>query len=63
MTNRKGCTKTRNGEMGTRHGYREMENWEQSKELEMKLLIGLGLSKILLPFFIFSFPAPRFSNM
>lgn len=36
-------TKTENGEKGTMHGYWKMKKWEQSRDLEVKLLIGLGL--------------------
>ena len=46
--------------MGTRHGYREMENWEQSKELEMKLLIGLGFKSDFVPIFHFLVPRSPF---
>ena len=36
-------TETENGEKGTIYGYWKMKKWEQSRDLEVKLLIGLGL--------------------
>ena len=39
------------------------EKWEQSRELEMKLLIGLGFRLGFVAINIFPFPALRFSNI
>lgn len=36
-------TETGNGEKGERHGYGKMKKWEQSRDLGVKLLIGLGV--------------------
>ena len=54
-----------NGDGGARNelGERENEKWEQTRKLEMKLLIGLGFRLGFVPpfffifyFFIFAFP-------
>ena len=50
-------TKMRNGEQGTRKGGWENEKWEQNRDFETKLLIGLGLKLRFVP--IFHFPVPR----
>ena len=44
-----------------RNEYEKWENeiWEQNRELEMKLLIGLGFKLCYFPFFIFPFTVPR----
>ena len=48
--------------MGNQLRERKHEKWEQKRELEMKLLKGLGLFKLgFVP--IFHFPVPRFSNV
>lgn len=36
-------TKTGNGEKRARHGYGKMKKWKQRRDLEVKLLIGLGV--------------------
>ena len=36
-----GERETGNGQKGASHGERENEKWEQNRELEMKILIGL----------------------
>ena len=46
---------------GNEQGERENEKWEQNKELEIKLLIGLGFKRGLVS--ILHFPIPRFSNI
>ena len=48
------CPKMRN-----EYGKSENEIWEQNRELEMKLLIGLGVNLDYFPFFIFPFTVPR----
>ena len=48
------CPKMRN-----ECGKSDNEIWEQNRELEMKLLIGLGFKLGYFPFFIFSFAVPR----
>ena len=48
------CPKMRN-----EYGKSDNEIWEQNRELEMKLLIGLGFKLGYFPFFIFSFAVPR----
>ena len=48
------CPKMRN-----EYGKSDNEIWEQNRELEMKLLIGLGFKLGYFPFFIFPFAAPR----
>ena len=50
-----------NGDGGARNelGERENEKWEQTRKLEMKLLIGLGFRLgffFIFYFFIFAFP-------
>ena len=45
--------------MRNEYGKSENEIWEQNRELEMKLLIGLGFKLGYFPFFIFSFAVPR----
>ena len=52
------CPKMRN-----EYGKSENEIWEQNRELEMKLLIGLGFKLGYFPFFISRslFPVPRSS--
>ena len=65
-----------NGDGGARNelGERENEKWEQTRKLEMKVLIGLGFRLGFVPpfflFFIFSFslfpvlvPVLRFRNI
>ena len=44
-----------------RNEYEKWENeiWEQNRELEMKLLIGLGFKLCYFPFFILPFTVPR----
>ena len=46
-------------EMRNEYGKSENEIWEQNRELEMKLLIGLGFKLGYFPFFIFPFTFPR----
>ena len=48
---------------GSGNEHREQENveWEQNRDLEMKLLIGLGFELGFVP--IFHFPVPRSSNI
>ena len=48
------CPKMRN-----EYGKSENEIWEQNRELEMKLLIGLGVNLDYFPFFIFPFTVPH----
>ena len=50
-------------EMRNEYGKSENEIWEQNRELEMKLLIGLGFKLGYFPFFISRslFPVPRSS--
>ena len=54
----------------TQDGERKNEKWEQNRELEMKLLIGLGFKSSFVPIFYFPVPRacswlpfPRFSNI
>ena len=51
-----------NGEWGAGNENREQENveWEQNRESEMKLLIGLGFELGFVP--IFHFPVPRIGS-
>ena len=56
-----GGTKNEKQGLGNEHGERENEKWEQSIELEMKLLIGRGFELGFVP--IFHFPVPHFSNI
>ena len=64
-----GCYLNRERGAGNDHSEQENETWEQSREsreLEMKLLIGLGFKVGFVPiFFIFPFPVSvfRFSNI
>ena len=55
---------------GNEQGEQENEKWEQNKELEMKLLIGLGFKWSFVSIFHFPvprarfpLPVPRFSNI
>ena len=45
--------------MRNEYGKSDNEIWEQNRELEMKLLIGLGFKLGYFPFFIFPFAVPR----
>ena len=45
--------------MRNEYGKSENEIWEQNRELEMKLLIGLGVNLDYFPFFIFPLTVPR----
>ena len=49
---------TKDGQRGLEngHGERENEKWKPSRELEMKLLIGLGFELGFVPIFHFSVP-------
>ena len=49
-----GCYLNRERGAGNDHSEQENETWEQSRELEMKLLIGLGFKVGFVPIFSFS---------
>ena len=51
------------GERGTSTGNGKIKKWEQNRELEMKLLIGLGIKLGFVPILHFPGPVPRFSNI
>ena len=58
------ATITGNGEQGMSTKNRKLKNGNKSRELEIKLLIGLGFKLGFVPFFIFPVPVliPHFSS-
>ena len=54
-----------NGEWGMSIGNGKLKNGNKSRELEIKLLIGLGFKLGFVPFFIFPVPVliPRFTSI